>query len=416
LSRILLTWELGLNLGHLARLLPVAAELKARGHAVLVAARDLTAAAYVLAPAEVSFVQSPHLTQGHPLAHRPAGYSDILRAQGWGDQTTLRGLVEGWINLFRMFRPHLVVSDYSPTAAFAAGLADIARLAIGNGFELPPASAPLPPFPGFSWATQEQATESEGVVVRNAAATARCFGRRGIESLREIFDASHSLCVTFPELDHYGSRSTLRYVGPLATKLTRKIVSWPEQYCERKVFVCLRPDTVHAAPILSAVGMLRASVVCVALGFEPKSLESHRSENVVFSNVPVDLSQLVHEADACVSYGAEGTMASFLLGGVPQLVSPQQVETYMALRRLEEQALALGLRGQQSAESVAEAIETICSSPALSASAQQFRDRNRYHTADQSLANIVCEIESAAMCSERRPLTGAISAMVGARQ
>jgi hypothetical protein len=46
--RVLLTWELGLNVGHLTRLLPVAERLKADGHSVLVATRDIQAAAMVL--------------------------------------------------------------------------------------------------------------------------------------------------------------------------------------------------------------------------------------------------------------------------------------------------------------------------------------------------------------------------------
>jgi multidrug efflux pump subunit AcrA (membrane-fusion protein) len=52
-SRILLTWEMGSNLGHLSRLLPLARELKARGHRVLVAARDVALAASVLGPAGI---------------------------------------------------------------------------------------------------------------------------------------------------------------------------------------------------------------------------------------------------------------------------------------------------------------------------------------------------------------------------
>src|ERR1700676_148342 len=110
MSRILLTWELGLNFGHLARLLPIARQLKSRGHAVLVAARELASAARVLGPHSISFVQAPYLAESHPLPHRPAGYADVLRAQGWGDRITLRGLTEGWINLYRMFRPDIVVA------------------------------------------------------------------------------------------------------------------------------------------------------------------------------------------------------------------------------------------------------------------------------------------------------------------
>src|SRR5262249_54807967 len=81
-----MTWELGSNFGHLARLLPVASRLRECGHELLVAARDLAAAACVLQPAGISFVQSPHLTRELPLPHRPAGYSDIflLRADARG--------------------------------------------------------------------------------------------------------------------------------------------------------------------------------------------------------------------------------------------------------------------------------------------------------------------------------------------
>jgi len=85
MSRILLTWELGLNLGHLARLLPVAQQLRSDGHVVLVAARDLQAAATVLGPAGIPFVQAPHLPKGIALAHRATGYADILLSQGWSD-------------------------------------------------------------------------------------------------------------------------------------------------------------------------------------------------------------------------------------------------------------------------------------------------------------------------------------------
>jgi UDP:flavonoid glycosyltransferase YjiC (YdhE family) len=40
-------------------------------------------------------------------------------------------------------------------------------------------------------------------------------------------------------------------------------------------------------------------------------------------------------ADLCISYGAEGTMMTFLLEGTPQLISPWHVETFMAGRKFE---------------------------------------------------------------------------------
>ena len=76
--RVLLTWELGLNLGHLSRLVPVAQRLKADGHSVLAAVRDIQVAATVLGAAGIPFILAPHLPQGMPLDHRATGYADVL--------------------------------------------------------------------------------------------------------------------------------------------------------------------------------------------------------------------------------------------------------------------------------------------------------------------------------------------------
>lgn len=49
-KRILFAWELGANLGHLARDIPVAEQLRKLGHDVTFAARDLRVAQEMLAP------------------------------------------------------------------------------------------------------------------------------------------------------------------------------------------------------------------------------------------------------------------------------------------------------------------------------------------------------------------------------
>ena len=50
MARYLFAWELGGDYGHLARLLPVALELRARGHEVVFAVRDLMGAEKLLTP------------------------------------------------------------------------------------------------------------------------------------------------------------------------------------------------------------------------------------------------------------------------------------------------------------------------------------------------------------------------------
>jgi UDP:flavonoid glycosyltransferase YjiC (YdhE family) len=393
--RILLTWELGLNFGHLARLLPIAEELKKRGHAVLVAARDLTAAAHVLAPAGISFIQAPHLTHGHPLSHRAAGYSDVLRAQGWGDVATLRGLTEGWINLYRMFRPDLVVADYSPTAVLAANIARRPHVLIGNGFELPPAVSPLPPFPGFSWATAEQAADSEASVLENASRIGQALRGARLDALRDLVSPARALFATWPELDHYGPRDGARYIGPLLGKIGGPAFAWPAETHAHKVFAFVRPDTEHVAEILPALKRLDANVICVASGFSDAQLAPHAAPNVAFSRGLVDLSSLTAEAHLCLSYGAEGTVNTFLLAGVPQVIAPRQVEAFMAVRRIEALGAGSGLRGRQSVETIQQALEAVLTQSGFAESARRIRDRYDGEV-EASIERAVEELERAA--------------------
>lgn len=380
--RILLTWELGLNLGHLTRLLPIAQELKAEGHSVLVAVRDIQAAATVLGPSGISFVQAPHLPRGIALPHRASGYADILLSQGWSDQAALWGLTQGWLNLFRMFRPDKLVLDYSPTVLLAARVAKVPAVLVGNGFELPPATDPLPCFPGFSWATPERAAQSEASAVVNANVVLKALGGERITGLSSLFLAHTCLLATFPELDHYGNRGGAQYIGPLLGELKAPPVEWPEGQGP-KIFAVLRPDTCHVQEILSALAMVRARVICVATGFARQQLMPFVRGHVRFALTPVDLNFSL-DANLCITYGAEGTMLRFIMAGVPQLISPWHVETFMTVRRVAAARLGYAISTPTTSHSIRATIECIAASNELRGNAVAFAAR----TASYALGKI----------------------------
>jgi UDP:flavonoid glycosyltransferase YjiC (YdhE family) len=352
--RILLTWELGLNLGHLTRLLPVAQELKRQGHIVLVASRDIQAAATVLGPSGIPFIQAPHLPWGIPLSHRATGYADILLSQGWSDQSALWGLTQAWLNIIKLFRPDKLVLDYSPTVSLAARIARIPTILVGNGFELPPLTDPLPPFPNFSWATYERVASSEKLAVAQANSVLKVFKQPTMTAIRDLFQNAIRLFATFQDLDHYGDRGGEEYIGPLLGKLNAPCAEWPEA-SGMKIFACLRPDTNQVEEILGALSLITARVVCVASGFTAQQLHPFKKKHIQFSSGPVHLESLF-DADLCVTYGAEGTMLRFLLAGVPQLISPWHVEAHMSARQIEAHGLGIALRERSSKESIVESI------------------------------------------------------------
>jgi UDP:flavonoid glycosyltransferase YjiC (YdhE family) len=375
MSRILLTWELGLNLGHLARLLPIASRLKAHAHNVLVATREIPAAVSVLGSVGIPFVEASHLSHELPLQRRASGYADILLSQGWGDVNVLWGLTQSWLNLMRMFHPDLVVHDYSPTARLATYIANIPAVHVGNGFELPPPTAPLPAFTGFSWATIENAESSEQIAVRNATAVAARFGHRGIAALRNLFDDSPSVLATFPELDHYGPRQNGCYIGPLLPAINAATIDWPEG--RRRAYAYLRPDTENVKAILGGLRSSDISAVCFAPGFTQERLEAFRSSRICFTSRPIDLKHLTSDAGVCISYGAEGTVAAFMLAGVPQLICPWHVVHHMAARRIEALGAGIVLRGAHTRESVVAELERVFADHQFKIQAQVFAERHR---------------------------------------
>jgi UDP:flavonoid glycosyltransferase YjiC (YdhE family) len=410
MSRILITWELGLNLGHLARLLPVATKLKERGHAVLVAVRDMQAAASVLGPAGISFVQAPHLTQGIALPHRPTGYADILLSQGWADRSTLWGLVHGWVNLYRMFRPDVLLMDYSPTATLAARIAQIPRVLVGNGFELPPSTNPLPPFPDFPWATAEGAMRAERLATVNATAVAQSFSAPPLEALKQLFDDATVLLATFPELDHYGSRQNAQYIGPLLGKINTQAVDWPASGHPKRIFACLRPDTEQVASILGAFMQTSATILCFVSGFSAKQLEAFQAPHIRFTQKPVDLDRL-ETPDLCVSYGAEGTVMTYLLKGVPQMIAPKQVEAHMAARRVQALGAGITLRNTQSVRSITDAIDRLLGEKSYSLSAAVFREHRASFNKEQSMSATVDILEQKTQKQNlKQPAAGVIEA------
>jgi UDP:flavonoid glycosyltransferase YjiC (YdhE family) len=393
MSRILLGWELGMNLGHMARLQPVARRLQADGHTLLAAMRDLQGASSFFGPLGVPFVPAPHLPRALALAHKPGCYADILLSHGWGELEVLRGLVRAWRTLFDLFGPDLLVLDFSPTAQLAARIAGIPVMCIGNGFELPPPVAPLPPFPGFSWASLERAAQSEARALTNANAVLRECGGSGLDALCELFDVGAQVFATFAELDHYGARPEARYIGPMLASSVGDPANWPDG-SGRCVFAYLRPNTPSAETILAGLRVSKSRVVCFAPGFAKERLATFAGDSIRFAAGPVDLASLRESADACVTYGAEGTALPFLLAGVPQLLTPSHIESQMVARRLEDTGAALVLRGPQTAEGVALMLEQVAGDGPYRVAARAFAQRHRDFQAEQAVTDAVALIES----------------------
>lgn len=395
MARILIGWELGKNLGHLTRLLPIAQRLQDCGNSVLVAARDLRTATSVLRPAGIPFVQAP-LGEGNNLISHPTGYADTLLAVGWHHESALGRQVQAWITLYQSFAPDVLVLDYSPTARLAAMIMHIPCVLIGCGFDLPPATYPLPPYPGFSWATSAKAAESEQHALAVANTVLQTYKAPQLDGLYKLFDAEAKLLFTFPEIDHYGPRHDVHYVGPIEGMSDNDNVDWPKSDSDFHIYAYLRSEMGNLDALLAGLVQSQASVICYAPDVAPALLDQYRQPRIVFSARPVNFSALFAQADVCFSYSALTTVTRFLLHGVPQLLLPRVTEGQLSARRVEDLGAGILLRGPQTANGITAMLERLRSDPHYAMRATAFADQYRTFDVNEAADNVVTCIQQIA--------------------
>lgn len=390
-KRILLAWELGLNLGHLARLQPLAVRFKQQGHNLIAAVRDVQAAVRVFGALDIPLFQAPHATNEIRVDHASSSYPNILRSQGWGSPGGLWGLVQCWVNLFRLTKPDLIIADHAPTAVLAAQILGIEVVQIGNGFELPPLTNPLPCLPEATEIPTEQLIQTENQIVESVNQVHSRFGVGSIRHLAELFTQTPRFLVCFAELDHYGSRARETYWGPLLPTDSGTSVAWPRGGGPR-IFVYIALSSHEATTIIRGLASRDARIVCVAPKLSLNEREQlHAEANICFAE-RANLAELASTADLCLSHGAEGTVTTFLLAGVPQLIRPPYLEGYVAARRVEQLDAGLLLRGQLTPEVVAITLDAMLSDPGYRTAALNFAKKYRHFKSAQTadaIANLV---------------------------
>jgi UDP:flavonoid glycosyltransferase YjiC (YdhE family) len=392
LSRILLAWELGSNLGHVSRLLPLGRRLRAHGHSVLAVVRDLALAAGILGPAGIPFIQAPQMTGVLRNSSQPVSYADLLRYIGWGDPQQLWGMTQAWINVFRMFVPDAVILDHSPTALLAARCTTTPCVAIGTGFELPPLQTPLPSFPGVPGTTAENAARAESLVLENANRVMEAAGGARLEVLLDLFQTERRWLTTFAELDHYGTRPSERYVGPIGAVEGGQRLDWPAGSSHR-IFAYVRPQTPDLPVILRSLAGSDSAVVCYGPGIPSEQTAPLASARFIFASQPVDLASLLPEASLCVSYAPAGTVTSTLLRGVPQLLAPAHIEAQLTAHRVECIGAGLTLRDGPDEQRVTALLHQLLNSSNYATRAAAFAAHHRGFDSGHAADTIVDDIE-----------------------
>lgn len=386
-KRILFAWELGANLGHLARDLPVAERLRELGYDVAFAVRDLRIAQQVLASRGFKFFQAPRLSTNGSRERPPVNYSDILLASGYNNDLSLAGSVSGWTALFDATRPSAVVINHAPTAILAARTLAIPTVVTCIGFELPPRVDPLPSIRPWDTDSITELREADAAALKNINTILQRYSKPPLQHVADMFSELQTVLTTFPELDHYGSRGNARYVGPLTALPTTTDAEWPLGDSKR-IFAYLRPSVPGFEHLLAALHKCGASVLCVAPGISEKDAQRFASPRVKVLTRPVALDKALLHADLAVIYGS-GTMSDALLAGVPLLMVPQVVEQLLVARRIEELGAGLLWRSPRTVESARAIVKEALDNSNLLAGARAFALRHQGFSPEAAVNSVV---------------------------
>jgi len=373
MRRILYVWELGTGYGHLVSALPLAMKLKARGHEVVFALRDLTHAERFLGRRGFAILQAPIWLSERRGPELPVTYAEILANFGFLDRAGLTGMVKAWRELYALVRPHLLLVDHAPTALLAARGTGIRRVLLGTGFYSPPRTSPMAGLRPWLNLSPERLLESERPVVATLNELLGDLGSEPLDTLAQLFEVDEDFLCTFAELDHF-PRTGAQYWGPLFASEEGVAPEWPAGTGER-IFAYLSPAYRDFEKVVGQLRDLPCRTLIHARGLADKQIMKYQARNVVFSREPVRMAQMSRETDLVISHGGHGTTAAALLAGRPVLMLHLQVEQLLLAQKVVDRGLGKMVNPGSKNPSYKQLARDVLSDPRFAERAREFATR-----------------------------------------
>ena len=301
----------------------------------------------ILGRHEIKVLQAP--TWWTPERSFPisVNYAQNLFRNGYWYSPALTGNLKAWLNLLDIWQPDLVFADHAPTALLAAKSVGIPRAAVGSGFVLPPLLSPMPSLQPWFPIPQEALDTKEKEVLDHINSVLKALGFTILDCVADLFEGTEIFLTTFPELDHYGPRSDVRYWGPIVSSGNGIEATW-ENRGDKKVFIYLDYRYNFLKEVFEQVRKLDLPTLAFIRDMPKKSAETLGGRNIEFSRGPVSLERAVEQSSFVITHGGVNTSSFLLLSGKPLLILPEQLEQCLWAYRVTEQNLGLMVNWFQS--------------------------------------------------------------------
>ena len=394
MATIALIWELGSDYGHIGRFLPIALELKARGHRPVMILRDISRADEMLGRHGIEYLQAPLWlppVQGLPA---PINFTESLFLFGFLQPAGLLSVLRAWRAVLALLKPDLLIFDHAPTALLASRGLGLPRLVTGNSFAVPPRRTPLPLYEWWNpkAGAPQRELDCEERLLRNANHALSALGAPPMTCVADLYDAEVTHITGAPELDVYGPRDAACYVGAINALDQGVQPRWPAGPA-RRVFAYLKPRYMHFDAVVTALARLDASVLVFAPGLARQNMLRLQAANLAFSTEPLRMRSVREQVEMAVCH-AGGMVDVMLQAGRPVFLLPMQMEQTMTSRRVEEVGCGLFHIAQQGPKELEKGLKRVFGTPAYAERALAYQQRNANFTQAFAMERMIGSCEA----------------------
>lgn len=394
MATIALIWELGSDYGHIGRFLPIALELKARGHRPVMILRDISRADEMLGRHGIEYLQAPLWlppVQGLPP---PINFTESLFLFGFLQPGGLLSVLRAWRALLALLKPDLLIFDHAPTALLASRGLGLPRLVTGNSFAVPPRRTPLPLYEWWNpkAGAPQRELDCEERLLRNANHALSALGAPSMTCVADLYDVDVTHITGAPELDVYGPRDAACYVGAINALDQGVEPRWPAGPA-RRVFAYLKPRYMHFDAVVTALARLDASVLVFAPGLARQNMLRLQAANLAFSTEPLRMRSVREQVEMAVCH-AGGMVDVMLQAGRPVFLLPMQMEQTMTSRRVEEVGCGLFHIAQQGPKELEKGLKRVFGTPAYAERALAYQQRNANFTQAFAMERMIGSCEA----------------------
>jgi hypothetical protein len=390
MRHILIVWELGGNLGHLARLHLTAQTVAEKNIQVTFAVRNYTTAAPWLAARGWPCVPAPRTASHGWNAIAPVGHADWFLCEGFEQTGQVETLVSEWAAVIESLKPDAILLDFAPAATYAAHYLQVPYLVSSVGFCVPPyfdKAACFRPWEPQSLAQAQVADERLKPVF---GALRQLLGSHAAEDLQALYPPQAVRLCTFAEMDHFADRAPgTAYTGVLWDEsASLPLVQWSGAG-HKKVFCYLNGPAHNVTPFLEVLKRHKHDAIVVAPHLPPSMAADYASAHMQVCVQPVNLKAFLPWADVTVTHGGVGLVGQSLCAGVPLLLLSQQAEQALLARRMVQQHFALATFRATAQDLLEQKLGAVLESEAIKSEVQTFAQRQKLFSTKEAAQNSV---------------------------